>query len=222
MSQLPEANTQPPRGGILARMRQRSRGPQLVLYAGFISRMVAMIIDLLIIGTLWVTGGIMASFIEQTSGLIQIMNFLEQQVPWLAPLIQFQRSPAFEFLVLLVVGFSYFTFLYALGGITIGKGLLGLRVVSASGRALTSKQAALRTLAYVPSALIVYLGFLNVLLDNRRRGWHDKIARTAVIHSWNARPDETFLREAIERVNLRPTSGNAAGATVEQRSEPKS
>lgn len=195
-----------PRGGVFARRQQRSRGPQVALYAGFVSRMVAMIIDLLIIGTLWVTGGIMASFIEQTSGLTQILNFLGQQFPWLDPLIQFQRSSAFELIVLLVVGFSYFVFLYGLGGITIGKGLLGLRVVSANGRPLTSRQAAIRTLAYIASALVVYAGFLNVLLDNRRRGWHDKIARTVVIHNWNAQADEYFLRGAIERVNTRPAA----------------
>jgi uncharacterized RDD family membrane protein YckC len=40
-----------------------------------------------------------------------------------------------------------------------------------------------------------------VLVDDRRRAWHDRLAGTAVVHSWRARPDEAFLRDAIDRLS---------------------
>jgi uncharacterized RDD family membrane protein YckC len=41
----------------------------------------------------------------------------------------------------------------------------------------------LRFLGYFVSAFPLYLGFLWAALDRRKQGWHDKIARTIVIHS---------------------------------------
>lgn len=49
-------------------------------------------------------------------------------------------------------------------------------------------RAALRTLAYLASMLPVYVGFLNILVDDRRRGWHDLLAGTVVVHSWRDYP----------------------------------
>lgn len=177
--------------------------PRFASYAGFVSRLMAMVVDLLVIGAVWVVGGITVDFIGRTSGLHQIVDFLTNYLNWLTPLAEFLISAAFQITILLSLGFFYFTFFYAFGGATLGKYLMGLRVVRSDGKPLRGVQAALRTLAYALSALPIYMGFISVLLDDRRRAWHDRVTRTAVVHSWNARPDETFLREAINWLNRR-------------------
>lgn len=185
------------------RVPRRSDAPHFLSYAGFVSRLMAMVVDLLIIGSVWVLGGIALNFIVQTSGISQIITFLQGLFSWMTPLMVFVLSATFEVVALLALGLFYFTFLYAFGGASIGKYLMGLRVLRSDGQPLSGVQAALRTVAYAISALPIYLGFLNVLADDRRRAWHDILTRTTVVHSWQARPDERFLREAIKRVNRR-------------------
>ena len=69
-------------------------------------------------------------------------------------------------------------------GATPGKIALGVRIVDArTGGAPGILQLIVRFLAYLLSALPLYLGFLWVALDRRKQGWHDKIARTIVINS---------------------------------------
>lgn len=177
--------------------------PTFVSYAGFVSRLIAMVVDLLIIATVWVTLGFALSFVGQTSGIGQIVAFLRGPFAWVTPLQEFLLSAAFELGALLSLNFFYFTFFYTFGGATLGKYLMGLRVISNDGSPLKPHQAALRTVAYVASMLPVYVGFLNVLADDRRRAWHDILTRTVVVHSWYARPDETFLREAIRWLDQR-------------------
>ena len=69
-------------------------------------------------------------------------------------------------------------------GATPGKIALGVRIVDArTGGTPGILQLTVRFLAYLLSALPLYLGFLWVALDRRKQGWHDKIARTIVINS---------------------------------------
>jgi uncharacterized RDD family membrane protein YckC len=182
-------------------VRRRPGAPSFATYAGFVSRLVAMVVDLLVIGAVWVGGGIAADFVVRTSGLTQIVRFLRRHLPWITPLQETLLSATFSVIILLALGLFYFTFFYTFGGATLGKYLMGLRVVRSDGRPLRGAQAALRTVAYAASALPVYLGFLAVLVDDRRRAWHDRLAGTAVVHSWRARPDEAFLRDAIDRLS---------------------
>lgn len=189
--------------GPVRRVKRRPGAPRFASYAGFVSRGMAMVVDLLILGTVWVAGGIAANFVARTSGLSQIVALLEGMFSWVTPLQQLVLSAGFSLFALLSLGLFYFTFFYTFGGATPGKYLLGLRVVRSDGHALSGAQAALRTVAYAASALPVYAGFLNVLLDDRRRAYHDLLTRTVVVHTWRARPDETFLRKAIERVDRR-------------------
>jgi uncharacterized RDD family membrane protein YckC len=63
-----------------------------------------------------------------------------------------------------------------------GKRMLGIRVVDAQGNALGFWRMALRELPgkYL-SALFLGLGFLWVVWDRRKRGWHDYVAGTCVV-----------------------------------------
>jgi uncharacterized RDD family membrane protein YckC len=174
-------------------------GPAFAPYAGFVSRAMAMVIDLLIIAGIVVTGGTAFNFFWNTSGITWVIGRLTARFLWLQPVVVFLNSATFILIVILALAFLYFTFFYSLGGATIGKYVMGLRVVTADGRRLHPRRAALRTLAYSVSSLALYLGFLAVLADDRRRGWHDRIARTAVVYKWQAEPEEADGIQIAER-----------------------
>jgi uncharacterized RDD family membrane protein YckC len=44
------------------------------------------------------------------------------------------------------------------------------------------------------------LGFFWILIDDRRQGWHDKIAGTLVIYTWEAHHEERFLSDRINEL----------------------
>ncbi len=97
----------------------------------------------------------------------------------------------------------YFIVLWWLGGQTIGDGIVGVRVMQTTGHGLSLLRAALRLLGYAICILSLGLGFLWVLMDNRRQGWHDKLANTVVIYAWEAREDESFVRRMKFRLRKR-------------------
>jgi uncharacterized RDD family membrane protein YckC len=74
----------------------------------------------------------------------------------------------------------YFVVFHGGGGKTIGKWLLGLRVVGPEQSAIGYGRAFLRWVVMVILAPLG-LGFLWILWSSEKRGWHDYLARTWVI-----------------------------------------
>jgi len=67
-------------------------------------------------------------------------------------------------------------------GATPGKMLLSARIVDAETlRAPSTGQLIGRYFAYILSSIFM-LGFLWIAFDKRKQGWHDKLAGTVVIH----------------------------------------
>ena len=65
--------------------------------------------------------------------------------------------------------------------------LLGIRVVETDGDAHRARQAVIRTVTLPLSFLVFGLGFLGILINRDRHAWHDRLAKTAVVYSWDAR-----------------------------------
>jgi uncharacterized RDD family membrane protein YckC len=82
---------------------------------------------------------------------------------------------------LLAVTAAYFVASWSRGGQTIGMRAWRTRVVSAEGLALPWPRALLRFALALVSLLALGLGFAWCLLDRRRRGWHDIIARSELV-----------------------------------------
>lgn len=62
------------------------------------------------------------------------------------------------------------------------KRLLKLKVLDAdTGEPLTVGRAILRYIGYIPSALVLCLGFIWVGFDKKKQGWHDKMANSVVV-----------------------------------------
>lgn len=87
------------------------------------------------------------------------------------------------------VGFipAYHLVCWTLLGATVGKWLLGLRVVGPDGRPPGPLRALVRFVAYTISIAPLLAGVIAIALDPRRRAWHDRLARTAVVHAHEAK-----------------------------------
>lgn len=165
-------------------------------YAGFITRSFAFIIDLIIVAVMLVMVSIGLSFISHFIGLIPdiLTNLFSTSDAFMTTAYD-EALPAITLVINIFLVFGYYIFFWTSSGQTIGKALMGVRVVSVSGRPLTFFQALFRFLLYPVSALFFFLGFFWVLADNQRQGWHDNLARTYVIYAWKAVPHAIFLRQ---------------------------
>jgi len=81
----------------------------------------------------------------------------------------------------IVLVIAYFAFFHGAWGQTIGKMILGLRVVKTDGQPLSFSRALARTIVYALSAIPFFLGFFWVGFTSSKRSWHDLIAGTMVI-----------------------------------------
>src|SRR5262245_14115306 len=69
---------------------------------------------------------------------------------------------------------------------TVGKLALGLRVTDLEGRRISIPRAALRHLAKYLSLCLLFIGFLMITVQERKRGLHDLIAGTLVVRRRSA------------------------------------
>lgn len=146
-----------------------------VQFAPHGERLVAYIIDALIVGLLLIVtvvvfvGAVLAGTSVGSSGTATVN-----------PLA---AIGGIVFVVLVfVLAFGYFPFFWARGGQTPGMKLFRLYVVrDADGGPISAGQAILRLIGYWINGIVLYIGFIWVFIDARRRGWHDLIAGTVVI-----------------------------------------
>lgn len=88
-----------------------------------------------------------------------------------------------DFMISKLMPLAFVVYCWHRYGATPGKFLLGCRVIDlASGKHPELGQAVGRYLAYVVSLLPAYLGFLWILWDRRKQGFHDKLVKTAVLY----------------------------------------
>jgi uncharacterized RDD family membrane protein YckC len=86
------------------------------------------------------------------------------------------------------LGYVAFAFVYWMVGLTlvgssIGKALLGMRVVRTDGTPLKGRQGLVRTVVY-PFSFILGLGLIPIVTARSHRALHDKAAGTKVLYDW--------------------------------------
>lgn len=168
-------------------------------YAGFVTRLVALIIDRLII-----------------SAIIFVLAWVAQFVLDLFGVNEWLRTGDLASAIVLGLGLLISALIYlgydilflVLAGQTPGKWLMGVRVVRTDGARLKGSNAVIRQLGYFVSA-VLFLGYLWVLVDNKRQAWHDKLAGTLVIYSW---PEEggAPITDRLERIRQRRRASQGA------------
>jgi len=89
------------------------------------------------------------------------------------------------FLTGILINMLYFTYFHGTTGQTPGKIILGLQVIQSTGEKMVLGVGFLRWVGYIISAIFFYLGFFWIAFDEKKQGWHDKIAGTIVIRTRN-------------------------------------
>jgi uncharacterized RDD family membrane protein YckC len=136
-------------------------------YVGFWSRLLASIIDSILI--LVITIPILS--------LIYGGDYFDSEDIIVGP-VDFIISYVFPFVATVIF------WIYKCA--TPGKIALSIKVVDdKTGNNPTVSQSIMRYIGYFVSLIPLFLGFLWVVWDPKKQGWHDKIAGTVVIRSKN-------------------------------------
>ena len=151
-----------------AAAQARAAMPAALDRAGAANRLAAAAVDALFLGaigttTLWLT----LRWLDLPVSDARIL-------PWLP-----------SALFMLLVGAGYLVMFTVAGGQTLGKMVVGLRVVAddhGGDDSLTMKQAALRSLVAIPSVLAFGAGFVPALMGDER-ALHDRLAHTRVVRA---------------------------------------
>ncbi|HEX9667706.1 MAG TPA: RDD family protein [Thermodesulfobacteriota bacterium] len=135
--------------------------------AGFSTRSISLLIDLVIIFSL--------TALVLSTGIYIAANDLIFDTDYTLNFI------ATIFFFLIIVCSSYFVFLEGYGGKTIGKMIMGITVIGDDGGSIDIIKAFTRWAVSFFSASFFFIGFLWALFDSKSQTWHDKIAGTLVV-----------------------------------------
>jgi uncharacterized RDD family membrane protein YckC len=142
-------------------------------YAGFVTRLVAFFIDVVIVAVLLIMGnaaiGLVTTFLKSLH-LLRSGTLTETIVSVVATVLG---------VVLVVV---YYIGFWLAAGQTPGKRIMGVRIVRRDGGRVNLGNVVRRFLGYWLSS-ILFLGFLWIVVDDQRQAWHDSLSGTIVIYS---------------------------------------
>lgn len=151
----------------------QKNGEQTIPVVGFRQRLIASLIDMLIVGFLTFILVVGLSFAILLVDIITAYKYPDRVFP----------VDTMTLLLGLIVSIFYFVGSWKKSGQTIGKTVMGIRIVRTNGTSLSWGRAFLRYVGYLVSGLVFSLGFLWLAFDRKRQGWHDKIAGTYVLLS---------------------------------------
>lgn len=141
-------------------------------YSGLATRVLAAAIDVLIVQAVaWIVGAVAAvaaSMFDPSEDLQKVLIAAGAVVAalWSA---------------------GYFVFFWSTTGQTPGDRVMEIRVQNASdGKPLHFARAVLRLLGAILSALLLFLGYLMILVDERRRALHDRLVGSVVVYAPSA------------------------------------
>ena len=81
-----------------------------------------------------------------------------------------------------ILSILYETLLISLwNGLTVGKKVVGIRVITTSGGGLDILHAFIRSISKILSGAVFLLGYLWMLWDKDSQTWHDKLAGSYVV-----------------------------------------
>jgi len=141
--------------------------------AGFVSRVLALALDFLILGALY----------------LMILGFVAV-VRWIATNRGFHLDKPHGWLGLatgFVIAVIYFGYLWTGTGRSLGEQFLGLRTVLANGDRMHARKAYVRSVLWVLFPICI----LWIPISRKNSAVQDIVCRTAVIYDWSYRPPAT-------------------------------
>jgi uncharacterized RDD family membrane protein YckC len=145
-------------------IRRTPREP--VPYAGIVSRAIGLVVDAALAQLIFFVGAGIVALVAGLAGSLR--------PHWLFATI---AASAWAIVVA-----TYFVAFWSMGGQTPGMQLLGLRVAGPSGRPPGVVRSFVRLVGLVLAIVPLFLGFVPVLFDRRRRGLQDYLAGTTVLY----------------------------------------
>lgn len=184
-----------PLDGALERVAQallgRGKREEKTEYAGFVTRLLAGALDLvLIFGGLSIASGVIASIFTAVFG-------------------QGDGLSAAGLVIAVAVGLSLAGSLivmsWAFAGQTPGMRFLGIRLDVDGERRIGVRRATRRLFGVALSLIPAGLGFFAILVDRERRGWYDRMAETTVLY------DDSRSTAPYSKLPNAAPGGQAAG-----------
>lgn len=143
-----------------------------VLYAGFFTRLSAYVIDSIIIGVILL-------FVKLPKLFIAVMN------PDMILFKPFIFKFSFMDIVFYLLGLTYFVLMTYFFGATLGKKLLKIKVCKENNEKLTLIDVLYReSIGRYLSALVMFIGYIMIGVDSKKRGLHDILCDTLVIYDF--------------------------------------
>jgi uncharacterized RDD family membrane protein YckC len=137
-------------------------------YSGLATRMLACAIDVLVVQAVaWTVGAVAAV----AASMLDFSDDLETILIAAGAVVAALWSA------------GYFVFFWSTTGQTPGDRVMQIRVQDAAdGRPLHFGRAVLRLLGALLSVLLLFLGYLMILVDGRRRALHDRLVGSVVVY----------------------------------------
>lgn len=124
----------------------------------------------------WIIVGFIVGIFSPDSGFFENISFTADRI--------FTFSMVIMYHMICLANFST----------TLGKKIFGLRVVDeTTKKAISTNQAIKRSLSYFLSSLLFGIGFLRIINNPKKQGWHEEIAKTYVVRDTN----QTMIPGAI-------------------------
>jgi uncharacterized RDD family membrane protein YckC len=147
-------------------------------YAGIVTRAVAFVLDLLILNGILFVGALVVGLIIEAFGKFTVHVDL--------------AGAALASVVWALAFAVYFTVWWTLTGQTPGMRALGIKVVPTEGGRLGLRRGLVRVAGMAIAAIPLFAGYLLILVQNRRQGLQDLIARTLVLYVETDRPKPPY------------------------------
>lgn len=146
-----------------------------VVYVGLVTRAVAIVIDAVLVNLVAVVTGASIVLLMDTLGI-------PQQVRAIVAVIS---GGVYALWVV-----TYFVAFWTINAQTIGDRVMGIRVQHPDGTRVRPVRGLIRLGMLIVCAIPLGAGFVPVLFDPRRRGLHDRVARTVVVVGEGDRPHQ--------------------------------
>lgn len=161
----------------------QNNNEQEILYAGFLVRLWAYIIDCIIVGCAML--------------IIRIPMFL---ISLIFPNIILFKHILFKFTIVDIAVYlctaAYFIFMTYYFGATLGKKAMKIKVCKEHEEKLPIIDVIYReTIGRYLSGLILCIGYILIAFDNRKRALHDMLCDTVVIYNFSVKQPEPLYNE---------------------------
>jgi uncharacterized RDD family membrane protein YckC len=156
--------------------RESSVVPGSVAYVGLVTRAIAFALDALLIDAIAI---VVAAVVALTLSVVTVPEELRTLLV---------AAGGVSFLLLTM---GYFVTFWCTTGQTPGSRALRIVVRPASGDRIRPRRALLRFIGLTLAAIPLFAGFLMILVDDRRRGLQDWLARTVVVEASDGAADHS-------------------------------